>query len=476
MPYVPNNVNVFTAAYAGAIAGMGTSDRVPSDANAADYAGLALIAGAFAQAIDTSWGLRATTFLDVEALQVLAEAAWQDRAPQATSFNILASSWAGLAASLVAMVVAGEAYFTSQGISPPPVPGNVIVPGANKQIIFNDGGVLGAKAGFEFDKATNIETCPNLVATTNLGVGSTAAANLSGLGAVCWVGSLSTPNVPPAGQINAYVDASTNTHRPYILDEGGLFIPMFGAIVDTFSGRPLQTFGASFVPKDGGFIQYADGPTNTNNWYNLVGGMPLKQPPASSVLSTQTNFGTSFLTDAHGCLVYRAQVGGVAGTPNLRLAGKSITTLANAGIRTQLSVFYNIPNIAAPMGFGVYFRESGTGKILSFSLLLNTGANPPLFVVEKWTSPTVRTSFTTYFLNQMFALSGVPIFFKMYVATTDILVDMSVNGGQTFLNVNDTTFASVFTVQPNEMGICAHVEDATAALLEGTYNSLEFTG
>ena len=156
MAYIPQNLMVFTAAFSGAIAGMGASDRNPSDPNPADYDGLATVAGAFAQSFDTEWALSPTSELDLETIQEITEVVWQDRAPQATapvlnpdnftwSTNVASAqtnpnTYTDLCRALIAIVRSGEAYFTSQGIIPPGPPatlsnanpadvGTVAVPG-----------------------------------------------------------------------------------------------------------------------------------------------------------------------------------------------------------------------------------------------------------------------------------------------------------------------------------------------------------
>jgi hypothetical protein len=123
MAYVPVNLQMFCAAYAGALAGMGASDRVPTDNLPADYAGLASVAGAFAQSFDTEWALSPTTSLDLQCAQELCEVAWQDRAPQAVPPNLTPANWTSLTQALIAMIKAGDAYFAGLGIVPPPVGG-----------------------------------------------------------------------------------------------------------------------------------------------------------------------------------------------------------------------------------------------------------------------------------------------------------------------------------------------------------------
>lgn len=126
MAYVPNNTLIFTAAFAGALAGMGASDRVPTDSNPADYAGLATVAGAFAQAFDTEWAASPSNVLNIQATQELCEVAWQDRSPGANpdengnpSPFLNPATYTGLVKALIAIIRSGENYYAAQGIVPP---------------------------------------------------------------------------------------------------------------------------------------------------------------------------------------------------------------------------------------------------------------------------------------------------------------------------------------------------------------------
>jgi len=117
--YIPSNLDVFTAAYAGAIAGMGVSDRVPTSPVYADYAGLASVAGAFAQAFDTAYAGYPVDGLSLATIQEVCETAWQSRAPQAVDPQLTPSTYYSLCNALVAIVASGEVYFSGQGIVPP---------------------------------------------------------------------------------------------------------------------------------------------------------------------------------------------------------------------------------------------------------------------------------------------------------------------------------------------------------------------
>jgi len=122
MAYVPNNTQIYTAAYAGAFAGMTVSNRVISNPDSASYAGLAAVAGAWAQEVDTVWGATATTQLDISTIQEESEAAWQNRSPQTTALFQTPSTYANEVTAIIATVTAAEAYFAGQGITPSPAP------------------------------------------------------------------------------------------------------------------------------------------------------------------------------------------------------------------------------------------------------------------------------------------------------------------------------------------------------------------
>lgn len=126
MSYTAKNIQIFTAAFAGCLAGMGLSDRQITDTDAAKYAGLAVTAGAFSQAIDTAWGdVKATTLLSVECMQQACAAYWQDRSPRATAQTSDAASYARPALAIIAAIDAAAAYFAAQGLTPPAIPGGI---------------------------------------------------------------------------------------------------------------------------------------------------------------------------------------------------------------------------------------------------------------------------------------------------------------------------------------------------------------
>lgn len=124
MAYTPVNLNVYTAAYAGAIAGIG----IPSGAfiinpNQSSYVPVTVVATAFAQAFDTAWG--ATPEANLYDIEAIAEACCNtfvkgSGAPM-TGDVTTQDNWTIVATAIVALIKAGDGAATTGGITFPPV-------------------------------------------------------------------------------------------------------------------------------------------------------------------------------------------------------------------------------------------------------------------------------------------------------------------------------------------------------------------
>jgi len=119
MAYVPNNIQVYMAAYAGALGGMGASDRILISSNPSKYSGIASVAGAYAQQFDTTWGNANATQLDVFMIEALSEDVWLGRAVVTTFQTTRPIFYANYVNAIIAAIQAGDTYVTEQGITPP---------------------------------------------------------------------------------------------------------------------------------------------------------------------------------------------------------------------------------------------------------------------------------------------------------------------------------------------------------------------
>lgn len=113
---------MFLAAFSGALAGMGISNRRPTNATESVYAILAAQAGASAISFDQLWDDSATAdTYELQAAQTLAESAWQERTPsyEQTPGTVTPATYDDLNGAIVAIIRAGGTYLTGQGITPP---------------------------------------------------------------------------------------------------------------------------------------------------------------------------------------------------------------------------------------------------------------------------------------------------------------------------------------------------------------------
>lgn len=119
MAYTPQNINVFTAAYCGALAGMTTSGWV-TDPTAADYSAITTVALQFAEEFDTLWGANQANLYQYDTIGQIVQAAWSQRTPPITApFNTTPATFATLCNALIAIVNEGTTIQAGQGITPP---------------------------------------------------------------------------------------------------------------------------------------------------------------------------------------------------------------------------------------------------------------------------------------------------------------------------------------------------------------------
>ncbi len=126
MSYTPLNLDVYTAAYAGAIAGIGIPQGAfIIDPVEADYAPVAAIAAAFAQAFDIAWSATPTANLyDVQAItDAVCNTFVKGPGYPFTGAVTTRENWAVTATAIVALIKEGDARAVIDGITFPPVSG-----------------------------------------------------------------------------------------------------------------------------------------------------------------------------------------------------------------------------------------------------------------------------------------------------------------------------------------------------------------
>lgn len=111
MSYVPNNPAVYLAAFSGMLSATGTVGRGNADFSA-------IVADAFAQAVDEAWGPGSFTALDVESIRLACSALWTSRSPLSYPAAIDPQSYGTFATAVVALAQSGTARVIAEGIDP----------------------------------------------------------------------------------------------------------------------------------------------------------------------------------------------------------------------------------------------------------------------------------------------------------------------------------------------------------------------
>jgi hypothetical protein len=118
--YTPNNANIFTAAFTGALAGMGVSGRPFLNANPLAYQQAITIAGAFAQQFDTAWGNASAANLELNSIVQSCEAYWTNRQPYpATGQRVTPSFYGPAVNAIIAVVQEAVAFYNSNNLPNP---------------------------------------------------------------------------------------------------------------------------------------------------------------------------------------------------------------------------------------------------------------------------------------------------------------------------------------------------------------------
>ncbi len=129
MSYTPLNVDVFTAAFSGAFAGITSNTNAKASISSVEnLTPVAVSAGAYAQAVDLEWyanGMGTSTELDIGAIDSASESYFKGR----VLGRAAPSQYTTLAKALIRCIQAARNYYMSESITPPPSGGEGGLPG-----------------------------------------------------------------------------------------------------------------------------------------------------------------------------------------------------------------------------------------------------------------------------------------------------------------------------------------------------------
>jgi len=259
MTYSPINVAAYTAAFSGAIAGMGVSGWI-TDQTSSDYEDVTLIAGAFAQAFDQVWN-NATQLNNLEqaAITAAVQTDFNGRGPGPFNNPTFQdpSNWTKAAGACAALILESDIFFTNEGINPG-IPGVLNYGPSNegKQLVIEPSGYVGVSAG----------TFP--IITSAVGVSDGDIVRLQGL----------TPGV----YVKAQADSS--------LDSAGIVGVKWGTFVIPFSENPIVNFDSPPVVGQPSYLSA----TVAGKLTSIVPGSGAISVPIGLIVQNNTSVGTAY--------------------------------------------------------------------------------------------------------------------------------------------------------------------------------------
>jgi len=138
--FTPINLNLYVAAYSGAVAGMATGGWI-TDGNPSDYALVTSIAGAYAQEFDRVWdNPTLLNSLEQACITSIISDNFEGRAPGPLNNPkfLMGSNWTISVSACIALVLESDTFFADQGITPPS-PQLLPAPGPLGNLLTSDG-------------------------------------------------------------------------------------------------------------------------------------------------------------------------------------------------------------------------------------------------------------------------------------------------------------------------------------------------
>ncbi len=109
MPYVPQNPLVFAAAFAGAIAGIGSAGKNITSTNPLTYTEQINVADAFAQSFDSGWGSDPAGSYEIQAVLAAVAGHWSDRGTTNQAAFLVPATWDDESDAIITLIQGGGA-------------------------------------------------------------------------------------------------------------------------------------------------------------------------------------------------------------------------------------------------------------------------------------------------------------------------------------------------------------------------------
>jgi len=277
------------------------------------------------------------------------------------------------------------------------VSGNVVAPGANTQVIYNDNNLLAASAGFTFNSASNvlavsgnINSTGRISASGNIVAGNVSATNLSGnltSGAQANITSLGTLNALTVnGNISGSnisaqsISATGNVTTGNIFATGNI-LPGADEIYDL--GSATQQWKSLYISGNSIYIGSTKISTSGNSLLFGNNAIVVGNTPVTGDIITTGNIVAGSLSGEGGNLsnITGANVNGTVATANIattayNISGSNVSgTVANASVAGTVTTNAqpNITSVGTLTSLNVNGIISATGNIHNEGNILSNG-------------------------------------------------------------------------------------------------------
>jgi hypothetical protein len=363
-PYVPNNIYVFTAAFTGAQAGiLGRVSQTNAD-TVATYAPTDLIAGAWAEAIDTSWGVATNPDLyQYGAIEDLSEIYWLNKNSGPAPADALKATYAIPASKILLMVLSGEDYLA--GIPIPALPS-----AAGAAIVWRPGGTEEAGVALTWAQVQAFITASNVPVTVYVD-DSLGAANVTG-----GLGTIDLKTTTFLSYVRTNRTGSLN--NGFVILDGTklLGVREIGLALSCQCDCATTAALAFNFNEEGGnlfdTLILSNGAILTN-----VGAVPAIQVPAGAIFTLNTRgggFGVAVEASGSAAVI---NLNGTAELQWIAIDGLSTSGVVLAGNEASTTSFFYDNNTISDLAYaGATAGYAGTYTSGPFNLNVAYGSNP----------------------------------------------------------------------------------------------------
>ena len=310
------------------------------------------------------------------------------------------------------------------------ISGNLVAPGSNTQILFNDGGTVSADSGLIYNKTTDALTA----------TGTVTAGNLSTAGTLSVTGNANVGNIGAAAGVFTTVEGPlTTAAQPNITSVGTLTAL---TVTGNVTGGNLNTSGnvnSSIIVNGGTGIYLAPGPSGYINFFTTGGDKASVSDTgniiASNLIANSTVFAVtaniSGNVNAGNVYANSGTIGAslltgtltTAAQPNVTSLGTLSSVTASGNIQTSANI---VTDLIVGRTSGVTITATGANQSINLTPTGTGTVNVGTFRISNVATPTQTTDAATKQYVDTLAASGIHYHEAVFVESPDSAGNLNV--------------------------------------------------